>query len=833
MFPGMHHSTFKQTFLMQFLYRAVIHCFILLCLHTPVKAQDSAFHQPGRPANFMQFVRDFGKKEAASSVEKFRNGRIGIRQERLLHDLRQTSERARIFLRKGLDTARLKADINLAQQQLTLLREGIFHGAPQHAARHLTVTASVLDELLQQVTEKREALELRLHAMIGFVDRIDSLSADSSLYTFPFDSLHTARYIQKMAVVAKDLGPADTALRRSVAALQHLQTEADLMVFNIRSTREDAEQLRMAQVARTFEQEYPFLWQPASPDLPPGKILALSYAKEKLAWTYYVRDAGGRLLVLLLLTLGAWYFLRSLKTKWEEEGTTGPEQPGRLVLRYPLLSAVVIVPSIFQFIFLQPPYIFSCGLWLTGAICLAFIFHGYITRFWMWFWIIALVFFVLSSATNMILPASRQERWWMLLLSAASLVYSAYVLQPRRRAQVREKRILYFISFLVVMEAGALLFNVLGRYNLAKTMFVTGFAGLVIAILFLWTIRLINEGLSAIALLYKHPERKFFYLNFERIGEKAPGFFYVFLVAGWFVLIGRNFYALQEAVAPLSEFLNTERTLGSYTFTINSLFIFVLVIIISALLSQIVSFFAGEPGDQQAKDKQARRPGIGSWLLLIRIFVLALGLFLAFAAAGIPLDKMALALGALGIGIGLGLQGLVSNLVSGLIIAFEKPVNVGDIIEVNGMRGTMKTIGFRSSVVALIDGPCLVIPNGDLLSNHLVNWTMGHNRKRVNVVIGVAYGSHLKKVQEILEAVLHNNERVLHVPAPIVSVKAFEDSSIDFDIYFWVGHVREYLPIRGEVMADIEEAFRLEGINVPFPQRDVHIITRKNDGGND
>ncbi|WP_157986628.1 mechanosensitive ion channel domain-containing protein [Chitinophaga alhagiae] len=814
---------------MQFTYRAIRYSLFLLCLCTLARAQDPAAPKPG----FMHFVRDFGKEEAARSVEKFRNGRIGIRQEQLLQELRQTSGRARIFLRKGLDTARLKADLVLAQQQLTLLREGIFHGAPQHAARHLTVTASVLDELLEEVTEKREALERRLHTLIGFVDRIDSLSADSSLYTFPFDSLHTARYIQKMAVVAKELGPADTALRRSVTALQRLQTEADLMVFTIRSTREDVEQLRMAQVARTFEQEYPYLWQPPSPDLPPGKILALSYAKEKLAWAYYVRDAGGRLLVLLLLTLAAWYFLHSLKKKWQVEGTNSPEQPSRLVLRYPLLSAIVIVPSIFQFIFLQPPYIFSCGLWLTGAICLAFIFHGYITPFWMWFWIIAITFFILSSVTNMILPASRQERWWMLLLSAASLAYGAYVLRLRWRAQVREKRILYFISFLVVMEACALLFNVAGRYNLAKTIFVTGFAGLVIAILFLWTIRFINEGLSTIAAIYKHPERKFFYLDFERIGEKAPGFFYVFLVVGWFVLIGRNFYALQEAVAPVADFLHAERTLGSYTFTISSLLIFILVIVVSALLSQIISFFAGERGDQHAKDKQARRPGVGSWLLLIRIFVLALGLFLAFAAAGIPLDKMAIALGALGIGIGLGLQGLVSNLVSGLIIAFEKPVNVGDIIEVNGMRGTMKAIGFRSSVVALIDGPSLIIPNGDLLSQHLINWTMGQNRKRVNLVIGVAYGSHLRKVKEILEAVLHDNERVLRLPEPVVSVKAFGDSSIDFDLYFWVGHVREYLQIRSEVISSIDEAFRLEGITIPFPQRDIHVITGKIRPSND
>ena len=784
------------------------------------------------PANFMSRVRDFGKGEAAASVEKFRNGRIGIRQERLLQELRQTSGRARIFIRRGLDTARITTNLATAALQLKLAREGIFPRSEQeHATRNLAVSASVLNELAVSMMEDRETLTARLNMMIGFVDRIDSLSADSALYTFPFDSLYTARYIQQMAVVAKELGPVDTALRRSVAALQQWQTKMDLAIFNIRSSREDIEQLRGAQVARMFNREYPYLWQKPGAFTPFGKIAALSVAKEKLNWLYYLRDARGRLLILVLLTLAAWYFLGALKAKWKTGGIPDVQPQNRLVLRYPLLSAIIIVFSVFQFIFLQPPYIFSCGIWLTGAICLAFIFRGYITVFWMWFWVIMIIFFALACITNMILLPSMAERLWMLLLSAAGTAWCIYMLRSGRKKELKEKRILYFIAFVAVMEAGAMLCNILGRYNLAKTLLVSGFSGLIIAILFLWTIRLIDEGLGVIATFYTHPEGKFFYLNFDRIGEKAPRFFYVFLVVGWFILVGHNFYAFQEATRPFVEFLGAERTVGNYTFTINSLFIFVLVLAVSTVLSQIISFFAGGPGDPQAKGKTARRPGIGSWLLLIRIFILALGLFLAFAAAGIPLDKLTIVLGALGLGIGLGLQNLVSNLVSGLIIAFEKPVNAGDIIEVNGKLGTMKSIGFRSSVVNLVDGAALIVPNSDLLSNHLVNWTMGKNRRRLNVLISVAYGSDLKKVTALLEAILQGNEKVLRFPAPVVSVRSFEESAIDIDLYFWVGDVREYLQLRSDVISQVDETFREAGIQIPFPQRDLHIITGKEKPG--
>lgn len=521
------------------------------------------------------------------------------------------------------------------------------------------------------------------------------------------------------------------------------------------------------------------------------------------------------------------FFLHSLKKKWIDEKGAEPDYRQNLVLRYPALSSVIIVLNIFQFIFLQPPFIFSYCIWLVSAICLCVVFNGYITGFWMRYWMAMVGFFVLAGLTNMVLQPSQAERWWMLLLSVSSAAYCLYVLRSSRRHELREKKILYFIAFVMIVEVAAAAFNITGRYNLSKTLLVSGFSGLVIAILFLWTVRLINEGLGLISNVYKKPDRKLFYIDFDRVGEKVPGVFYLLLVTGWFILVGRNFYAFQEAASPFNDFLNTERTLGDYTFTINSLFVFVVIIAVATILSQIISFFASDPPDLQRKDKQARRPGVGSWLLLIRIFILSVGVFLAFAAAGIPLDKLAIVLGALGIGIGLGLQGLVSNLVSGLIIAFEKPVNVGDFIEVNGKLGTMKAIGFRSSVVNLVDGACLIIPNGDLLSHHLVNWTMGNNRRRVNVVVSVAYGTNLRKAKELLEELLKNHQRIIQFPEPLVTIKGFEESSVDFELFFWAAHIREFYPLRTEIIAEIDEAFRRAGIIIPFPQQDVHIINPK------
>ncbi len=161
-------------------------------------------------------MRQFGKKETVSSIEKYRNDRIAMQQEKLLQDLRYTSERARIFLRRGIDTGFYRKYLRTTRDELLIVQDGIFvnQGSGQ-TARNLDVAASILDGLLDKLNERRSIVVRHVKSLTDYINQIDSLSADSALYTFPFDSVQTVRYIQKIAVVAKDLGPADTALRRS------------------------------------------------------------------------------------------------------------------------------------------------------------------------------------------------------------------------------------------------------------------------------------------------------------------------------------------------------------------------------------------------------------------------------------------------------------------------------------------------------------------------------------------------------------------------------------------------------------------------------------------
>lgn len=265
---------------------------------------------------------------------------------------------------------------------------------------------------------------------------------------------------------------------------------------------------------------------------------------------------------------------------------------------------------------------------------------------------------------------------------------------------------------------------------------------------------------------------------------------------------------------PLKSFFQEEHQLGSYTFSIYNLLIFMLIMIGATVLSKIVSFFASDSQWNSNDDKQEKKFRLGSWILLIRISIISIGFFLAFAAAGIPVDQIMLVIGALGVGIGFGLQSLVNNLVSGLIIAFEKPVNVDDLIEIDGHAGKVKSIGFRSSVIATLDGADLIMPNGDLLNSNVLNWTVGGFKKRIHIQIEVKYGSDLDKVKMLIVDVLHKNDQIFATPAVSVQFGSLSAQSIMIEIYFWVKTLKDTGQVRSDVIKTIQSVFQENGVDL-------------------
>jgi potassium-dependent mechanosensitive channel len=216
--------------------------------------------------------------------------------------------------------------------------------------------------------------------------------------------------------------------------------------------------------------------------------------------------------------------------------------------------------------------------------------------------------------------------------------------------------------------------------------------------------------------------------------------------------------------------------------------------------------------------------GVGDSInMLVHYTLVVIGLFMALAVLGVELQNFAIVAGALGIGIGFGLQNVVNNFASGLILLFERPVRVGDTVVVGGEWGTIRKIGLRSTIMLTFDQSEMIVPNADLVSEKVVNWTLSNPIARVILEVGTAYGSDIGQVLQILRESGTAHDAVLPEPTPQALFVGFGDSSLDFELRVWVREIRLRLEVRSKVLTEIERRFAEAGIEIPFPQHDLHI----------
>jgi potassium efflux system protein len=208
---------------------------------------------------------------------------------------------------------------------------------------------------------------------------------------------------------------------------------------------------------------------------------------------------------------------------------------------------------------------------------------------------------------------------------------------------------------------------------------------------------------------------------------------------------------------------------------------------------------------------------------LIRYCIIFVGFILAFMILGFDFTKFTIILSALGIGIGFGLQGVVNNFVSGLILLFERPLTEGDTIEIGTGRAHIKKIGLRATIVRTLDEADMIIPNADLISNQVTNWTLTNREVRLRVPVGVAYGSDVSLVVETILTCAKEQKEVVKTPAPEVLFMNFGNSSLDFELRVWIQDIDKRIQVKSALYHEIERKFREVNIVIPFPQRDFHL----------
>jgi potassium efflux system protein len=421
------------------------------------------------------------------------------------------------------------------------------------------------------------------------------------------------------------------------------------------------------------------------------------------------------------------------------------------------------------------------------------------------------------------------EQVFLLIESVASIAVVRWLLATRRLQKTfppetgsdRRQAIEVFAKFVMVylvvgLVSGALGYMRLGRIITSGTILATSLA------LALYASVRVSGGLVAVALRMR-PFRLLQMVRHHRdLLEKRAYRLLVWLaVLGWAVRSLDHVGLLDPLVSVGSAILATKLQRGTISISIADVIAFGLTIWASYLVSGFIRFAL-----QEEVYPRSRMPSGTAYASsrLLHYTILALGFVVGLGVLGMDLSKVTVLAGAFGVGIGFGLQSVVNNFVCGLILLFERPIHVGDTIEVGDLLGEVRRIGFRASTVRVRNGADIIIPNAQFITANVTNWTLSDQLRRIELPVGVNYGAAPREVIEILVKTAQAHPAILKDPSPVGIFVGYGDSSINFELRAWTDEFRNWRVVRSDLASAVYDAVRAAGISFPFPQREVRVL---------
>lgn len=361
--------------------------------------------------------------------------------------------------------------------------------------------------------------------------------------------------------------------------------------------------------------------------------------------------------------------------------------------------------------------------------------------------------------------------------------------------------------------------NVLGLVDLAVIVTDGIMVSLYVAAV-MWTLTRILDGITGLSLRAGWAQRSRIVRDHgDRLRAELHRVVRLFAVVVWLISTLDAFLMWTPIARTLQSVLGASFAVGSLTISLGSVLAAGVAVWLALELSRLVRFFF----EEEVASRIALPPGVPATMSrLIHYTIIVIGLVLALAAAGIQLGQLAIVVGAFGVGIGFGLQTIVNNFISGLILMFERPIRVGDVVQLGAVSGEVASIGIRASTIRGWDGSEVVVPNGNLISNELTNWTLSNAIRRLEIPVGVAYGTDPERVIELLTDEMKAHEHVLTEPEPVALFVGFGDSSLNFSARCWC-RFTDSLSTSSRLHVAFNRALAEADIEIPFPQRDLHL----------
>jgi potassium efflux system protein len=592
----------------------------------------------------------------------------------------------------------------------------------------------------------------------------------------------------------------DSLIKATTISINDLQARTSANLINIKELMYLADSQLDAVSIKAFGKERRYLWEPSK-----GRVGGVGFRRflngeREISAYYFVYTRSSR--ILLLFTCIVFFF-------WVFFNFRSIKQHDRLEVMdnfsmlnpYPFLITLILLFSLAPIFDLKAPalYIESVQILMAAALTAFFRKRLPSQRFIHWC-IFALLLLAPVVLRLMGMPASYQ-RWLLVFLSITSAVFSFLVFRTLDVQAKRYKTIVFTGFIYGIFSVIATVCNILGRFTLTQIFYSTGVDALLNAISLTILAKVLVEAfllqMKSSRIRKGYPE----YFDWQPVVDGLKRLTGVAATVIWFVAFTVNLNIFNGLYESIMEILAEKRNIGNFSFTLSGIVLFLGIIWVANFLQKYIAYFFGDTGDDGLDDNKGER----SKLLITRLVLLIGGFLIAVAASGLPIDKITVILGALGVGIGLGLQNIVSNFVSGIILIFDKTIRIGDVVELSTGKGRVKEIGVRASTLLTEEGAEIIIPNGSILSNNIINWTLSNNQMRIDITLTIVKPFNSTEVVNQIRDIITKNDNVFINKAPVIMISPVNKLSSKIRINFWCKNISSADLTRNLVIAQIFE----------------------------
>jgi len=757
---------------------------------------------------------DTNQPKRPPEVSIFSNTDTVTRNDYLLSIERvfQTLNKASVLSEPVPNIQVMRDDLDDDDSAIVIIKDRLNMNDRSLSMRNLQMFSIILKQIDKNSTSYARQLNQYDSIVNGFKNQILDLRKDTLIRKILRDPALRDSFRTQLLQLRTKWKKTDSLIKTVSLLVHNTQARTSDNLITADELQLQVKTLTQTTGSRIFGKESFYLWQ--FPKTRKDKTISTEFKRsvssERKITNYYFANTHNLLLLLLLsgLIFFFWIFynFKSLKKRGKTDSIK--EFNFRYINPYPVFASLVLMLNLAPLFDLDAPFIYIATIEFLLMATLTYSFWKRLPRKLFYLWLIFIVLFLLQSLTRYLGLPVYFNRLLFFILNGLSVLLGLYALINNEKEYRQYRFLILTAGLYTLFNFLAVVCNLFGRVTLMQIFGSTGFyafiqtAGLLVFIHAVTEAFLLQVQSSRVRKEYTNG------FNHQEVATRIERIVVFFSFVIWLVVFATNLNIYNPLSGYIGDILSKVRSIGSFKFTYGGVILFVLILWAANFLRKYIGYFFGEMGDEEIFDNK----GPGSKLMILKLVLLVVGFLLAIAASGLAIDKITVILGALSVGIGLGLQNIVNNFVSGIILIFDRTLHIGDTVEIGSNKGRVKQISMRSSTLLTPEGAEVIIPNGTILSNNFVNWSLNENYIRVDLTFTVDKSS--KEMRQEIMTIMKSLPDVVKEKEPEIFINTVTSESTQLKVYFWCEDVTKRELARSEAYTAISKYLRDKGVKI-------------------